>query len=215
MAPEKPPRIASFDRLAAKEDAILNNPMRAFLLAMLTLGAFWPVFDCEFLVYDDPMYVTDCVFVRQGLSWHNVGWAMTAFVAASWHPLTCLSLMLDRDLYGLSPTAFHATNLAWHIVNTLLLFHLLIRMAPNWPWRAFVVALLFAVHPLHVESVAWVSERKDVLFTAFGLLALHAYVSYAHGSRQAYWWSVLLLLLSLMSKSMLLTFPFLLLLLDY
>ena len=166
-----------------------NNFARAVLLAILTLGAFWPVLAAEFLVYDDPQYVTDCVFVRQGLSWSNVWWALTTFEASNWHPLMWLSLMLDRDLYGLNPIGFHATNLAWHVVNTLLLFHWLIRIAPAWPWRAFVVALLFAVHPLHVESVAWVAERKDVLFTVFGLLALHAYLSDARGSRQAFWWS--------------------------
>ena len=193
----------------------MNNLVRGCLLAILTLGAFWRVFACDFVVYDDLMYVTDNVFVRQGLSGKNVWWALTTFEASNWHPLMWLSLMLDRDLYGLNPGGFHATNLAWHLVNTLLLFHLLTRMAPAWPWRSFLVALLFAVHPLHVESVAWVSERKDLLFTAFGLLALHAYVSYSRGSRRAYWWSVLFLLLSLMSKSMLLTFPFLLLLLDY
>src|SRR5713101_6186585 len=166
------------------EDTSVNNLVRGCLLAILTLGAFWPVFDCEFVVYDDLMYVTDNVFVRQGSSWNNVWWALTTFEASNWHPLMWLSLMLDR-------------------------------VTPGWPWRSFLVALLFAVHPLHVESVAWVSERKDLLFTAFGLLSLHAYVSYVRGSRRAYWWSVLFLLLSLMSKSMLLTFPFLLLLLDY
>ncbi len=193
----------------------MNNRNRGLLLVVLTLGAFWPVFSSTFVVYDDPLYVTDAVFVRQGLSWSNIGWALTTLDAANWHPLMWLSLMLDSSIYGLNPAGFHATNLFLHIGNTLLLFGLLNRFSSASGWKSFVVALLFAIHPLHVESVAWIAERKDVLFTAFGLLALHAYVSYARGSRRAYWFTILFLILSLMSKSMLVTFPFLLLVLDY
>ena len=192
----------------------MRDTIRGLLIVLLTIGAFWPVLSSEFLIYDDTDYVTENVFVRRGFSWDNVCWAFTSFHASNWHPLTWLSLMLDAELYGLSSTGFHATNLIWHLINALLLFGLLNRFKHSSGWCAFVVAMLFAIHPLHVESVAWVAERKDVLFTAFGLLALHSYVSFARGSRQAYWLTVVFLGLSLMSKPMLVTFPFLLLLLD-
>ncbi len=209
------------------------------LLAALILLAYWPVFHCEFINYDDQEYVTANSVVAQGLSWQGVAWAFTSGHSANWHPLTWLSHMLDVQLFGMHPAGHHLTNLLLHIANAMLLF-LLLRGTTGALWRSALVAALFAVHPLHVESVAWVAERKDVLSTFFGLLSLWAYARYAaeskalipgfrltggpstppasritHHASRIYFLSLLLFALSLMSKSMLVTLPFLLLLLDY
>lgn len=185
------------------------------VLALVTLVAYWKIFSCEFVDYDDPFYVVQNPQVQAGLSWGGLGWAFTTRACDNWHPLTWLSLMLDYNLYGLSPTGFHATNLALHILNTVLLFLLLQRMT-GATWRSAFVAALFALHPIHVESVAWVSERKDVLSTFFGLLTLHLYVRYAEKPAMVRYWPVpVLFALGLMAKPMLVTVPFLLLLLDF
>jgi protein O-mannosyl-transferase len=168
-----------------------------------------------FVNYDDDDYVTTNPVVLRGLTWHGVAWAFTTGYAVNWHPLTWLSHMLDVQLYGLDPGLHHLTNLLFHIVNTLLLFGLLHRMTRALGRSAFVAGL-FAVHPLHVESVAWVAERKDVLSTLFWMLTLWAYVGYVKrpGLRK---YAVVLLLfaLGLMAKQMLVTLPFVLLLLDF
>ena len=141
------------------------------LLAAVTLAVFWPVRLNDFLSqYDDQDYVTANAQVRQGLSWEGVIWAFRTGHAANWHPLTWLSHMLDVQLFGLNPAGHHLTNLLFHIANTLLLFLFLSRTTGASGRSAFVAAL-FALHPLHVESVAWVAERKDVLSTFFGLLS--------------------------------------------
>ena len=208
------------------------------LLILGTVGAYWPLFRCGFLNFDDPDYVTDNWVVQQGLTLHGVAWAFTTGHAGNWHPLTWLSHMLDCQLFSLKPAAHHATNLCFHVINSLLVFWLLKRMTGSLG-RSAVAAALFALHPIHVESVAWISERKDVLSTCFGLLSISAYVSYAkaagsrpraasgappgisrlgfHVSGSASWYllSLLLFAFSLMSKPMLVTLPFLLLLLDY
>ena len=189
--------------------------VRIVLLLLITVGVYLPVMECEFLVCDDPYYVIGNPWVCHGLSWDGVIWSFTSLDVANWHPLTWLSLMLDRELFGLNPVGFHVTNLAIHILNALLLYWLLHRLSALRDWSNFVIAVLFAIHPLHVESVAWVSQRKDVLFTFFGFLALHAYLNYVRGSRVAYLATLLLFGLSLASKSMLVTFPCLLLLLDH
>jgi Tfp pilus assembly protein PilF len=185
------------------------------LLAFVTLVAYWGVFSSEFVDYDDPYYVVQNQHVQAGLSWDGLGWAFTTRDCDNWHPLTWVSLMLDSSLYGLDPAGFHATNLALHIANAILLFLLLQRMT-GASWRSAFVTALFAVHPLHVESVAWVAERKDVLSTLFGLLTVWAYVRYAEKPGRARYLAVLFLFAaSLMAKPMLVTLPLLLLLLDF
>jgi protein O-mannosyl-transferase len=188
------------------------------LLALVTAAVYWPVARHGFINFDDPDYVSGNPRVQVGLTWESVQWAFTTGFSSNWHPLTWLSHMLDCQLYGLTPGGHHLTNLLFHIANSLLLFGLFQRMTGAL-WRSALVAALFALHPLHVESVAWVSERKDVLSTFFGLLCLWAYVKYAEAQtlRPRFWYFVALLLfaLGLMSKPMLVTLPCLLLLLDY
>ena len=187
----------------------------SLLLLVLTLLVFAKAGGLEFLSYDDNLYVTDNQTVQGGLSWSNAAWAFTTMHAANWHPLTWLSLMLDIQLFGPRPGALHLVNVLFHAVNTVLLFLILARMT-GAKWRSAFVAALFAIHPLHVESVAWVAERKDVLSVLFGLLTIWAYVRYTtRPALSHYAWVVLFLVLSLLSKPMLVTMPFLLLLLDY
>ncbi|MGA3284790.1 MAG: tetratricopeptide repeat protein [Verrucomicrobiota bacterium] len=144
------------------------------LLAIATLAAYAPVGKSQFISLDDMDYVMNNPPVQQGLSWSAVKWAFVSFHSSNWHPLTWLSHMLDCQLYGLNPTGPHLTNLALHVANTLLLFILLQQLTSRL-WPSAFVALLFALHPMHVESVAWVSERKDVLSAFFFLLTLLCY----------------------------------------
>jgi tetratricopeptide (TPR) repeat protein len=191
-----------------------------FVLAVSTLLVYWQVRNFDFINYDDNVYVYANPHVLNGLTAGNVIWAFTTGFASFWHPLTWLSLMLDRQLFGDSPAGFHITNLILHIANTLLLFMVLKKMTGAL-WQSAFVAALFALHPLHVESVAWISERKDVLSTFFWLLTMAAYVKYAAGQTQrsapTIWYlaSILLFALGLMAKPMLVTLPFVFLLLDY
>jgi Flp pilus assembly protein TadD len=185
------------------------------LLAVVTLLAFSPVLTCDFVNLDDEDYVTHNASVRAGLTAASWRWAWTTNHAANWHPLTWLSLMLDAQLYGQRAWGFHLSNLLWHTANVLLLF-VLLRSLTGALWRSFLVAGLFALHPLHVESVAWVSERKDVLSTFFGLLAVLAYARYAAApSLWRYLAVACCMMVSLLAKPMWVTLPFLLLLLDY
>jgi Flp pilus assembly protein TadD len=184
-------------------------------LIIATGAVYWQVGGHAFIEFDDDRYVFENHRVQTGLTWEGVRWALTATDVSNWHPLTWVSHMLDGQLYGSSPRGHHLTNLAFHIANAILLFLLLNRMTRAL-WRSAFVAALFALHPLHVESVAWVSERKDVLSTLFWWLSLWLYVDYAESPRL---WRYLLALLAfalgLMAKSMLVTLPFTLLLLDY
>jgi len=185
-------------------------------LILITMVVFWPLGRCQFINYDDPVYVTKNLPVQQGLTPAGVLWAFRTIVSGNWHPVTCLSHMLDCQLFGVHAGAHHVINLVFHMANTLLLFHVLRRMTGEL-WASAVVAALFAWHPLHVESVAWVSERKDVLSTFFGLLAIWAYWRYTRGEKHAvrsYLLAVVFLALGLMSKPMLVTWPFVFLLLD-
>ena len=170
----------------------------------------------DFINYDDPAYVTENPRVQRGLTWENVVWAFTTTEQYNWHPLTWLSHALDCELFGLRrPGGHHLHNLLLHVFNSALLYLVLKRMTAA-PWRSAAVAALFALHPLHVESVAWVAERKDVLSTLFWMLMLGAYAWYA--ARPGFWRYlpvVVFLALGLMAKPMLVTAPFLLLLLDY
>jgi protein O-mannosyl-transferase len=185
-------------------------------LAVLTLLIYCPTFNYPFVNYDDPVYVFKNPHVQAGLTADGVRWAFTAFDCGNWHPLTWLSLQLDVDLYGgLRPGGFHLTNVLLHVTNTLLLFLVLGRMT-GAVWRSAVVAALFALHPLHVESVAWVAERKDVLSTLFWMLTLAAYLFYVRQpSIRRYLLVMLALGLGLLAKPMLVTLPCVLLLLDY
>src|SRR6516164_311017 len=147
------------------------------LLAFITVLVYWPVRLAEFIVFDDPDYITYNSHVQAGLTWAGVKWAFTSWYASNWHPLTWISHMLDTSLFGPSASAAHIVNLLFHAANAVLLFLMLFR-ATNKLWPAAFVAALFAWHPLHVESVAWVSERKDVLSTFFALLTLLAYTRF-------------------------------------
>jgi Flp pilus assembly protein TadD len=185
-----------------------------FLIA-ITLISYWSVQNFEFVNYDDDIYVTENIHVLSGITKENVIWAFTTFHASNWHPLTWLSLLFDYELYWLNPAGYHWTNVLLHIANTLLLFLVLNRMTGAL-WQSGFVAALFAVHPLHVESVAWVAERKDVLSTFFWMLTLYAYVFYVeHPDWKRYVFVFVSFSLGLMAKPMLVTLPFVLLLLDY
>lgn len=186
------------------------------LLAAITLAAYWQVFGFEFITgYDDKYYVVDNPFVNSGLSLQNLKWAFTTFHCANWHPLTWISHMLDSQIYGLNPAGHHATNLLFHAANALILFLLLCRIT-GAVWRSGFVAALFALHPMHVESVAWVAERKDVLSTLFWFLTVYAYVLYAKRPSIARYVPVVVAFgLGLMSKPMLVSLPIVLLILDY
>jgi tetratricopeptide (TPR) repeat protein len=212
-------------------------------LAASTLAVYWPITRHEFVNYDDTDYVTANPHVQAGLSAKGFAWAWRSEVSRNWQPVTMFSHMLDCQLYGLRPAGHHLTSLLFHIANTLLLF-LLLQKITGALWRSGLVAALFAFHPLHVESVAWVAERKDVLSTFFFLLTLWAYATYAAGSKVQslkskversaaprhaarlmvcspggpwlyYVLALVLFALGLMSKPMLVTVPFVLLLLDF
>jgi tetratricopeptide (TPR) repeat protein len=193
----------------------------SLLLLAGTLIVFWPLGHAEFINYDDNLYISENSHVRDGVTWEGVRWAFSADLLADspnadyWVPVTVLSHLLVIELFGLDPAAHHLVNAALHALNTVLLFLLLQRITGAL-WRSAVVAALFAVHPLHVESVAWVSERKDVLSGLFLMLTLWAYVRYAeHPARHRYLVVAAVFVLGLMAKPMLVTTPLLLLLLDY
>lgn len=185
------------------------------VLALGTTALYWPITSHPFIIFDDEEYVTANAHVTSGLSWENFRWAFDGAHAANWHPLTWLSHQLDCTLFGLNAGGHHLVNLLFHVANTLLLF-VFLRGATGAVWRSALVAALFAWHPLHVESVAWASERKDVLSTFFWLLTLMAYVRYAR-NRNWFVYSAALIFfaLGLMSKPMVVTLPFVLLLLDF
>ena len=181
----------------------------AMIIAYAQVGNF------DFVGYDDQEYITENSHVQEGLNLKSINWAFTSFHSANWHPLTWLSHMLDCELYELNPMGHHWTNVQFHIANTLLLFFIFLKMTGAL-WRSAFVVALFALHPLHVESVAWVSERKDVLSTFLGFLMIIAYYRYVKKPcLKKYLLVVMLFGLGLMAKPMLVTFPFILLLLDY
>jgi protein O-mannosyl-transferase len=185
------------------------------LLVILTLVAFSPASRHGFINYDDDRYVTENPQVRQGLRWTTVSWAFTTFEQANWHPLTWLSHALDCQLFQLHPAGHHITSLLLHSLNVLLLF-LILQWFTGYTGRSFMVAALFAVHPLNVESVAWIAERKSLLSMLFFLLALAAYGWYVRSPGVGrYLLIAALFAAGLMSKPMVITLPFVLLLLDY
>jgi tetratricopeptide (TPR) repeat protein len=200
------------------------NLIICVLLGVGTWVSFWPAVSAQFLNYDDNEYVTNNPMVLSGLGWRGVAWALVTDHACNWHPLTWASHMLDVSLFGRSPAGPHCVNILFHTLNAILLFMLLAQLTKQG-WPSVIVAALFAWHPLHVESVAWVAERKDVLSAFFCFLTLLAYgawarvrISPAPSSRaghRAYAASLGCFALGLMSKPMVVTLPFLMLLLDF
>jgi hypothetical protein len=189
--------------------------MGVLLLAAIVVALYWPVTGYEFIAMDDNMYVVENPHIQKGISFQGISWAMTTLYTTNWHPLTWLSLMADYELYGLNAAGYHVSNLLLHILNTLLLFLLLRRMTGE-TWKCITVAALFGVHPLNIESVAWIAERKNLLSTFFWILTLFAYVRYVEKQGSFRYLQVLFLFaLGLTAKPMLVTLPLLLLLLDY
>jgi tetratricopeptide (TPR) repeat protein len=191
------------------------------LLGLAVMVVFWPALRYGFIHYDDQDYVTDNKDVQHGLNWQSIKWALTTAHAANWHPLTWVSHIIDCQLYGLNPAGHHLTSLLLHLANSILLFLLLGRLTGAL-WPSAFVAAMFALHPLRVESVVWISERKDVLSTFFWMLTVGAYVRYeeefnVQSSKFKFFYALALVffILGLMAKPMLVTLPFVLLLLDY
>ena len=184
----------------------------SIIIAAIVICVYYQVSSFEFVSYDDPNYIS---FASKDLTLKNIIEAFLSINYANWHPLAWISLMLDYNLYGSHAGGYHLTNLILHLINTLLLFFLLLRMT-GATYRSAFVAALFALHPLHVESVAWVTERKDVLSTMFWFLTMGAYVLYSEKPGILKYIPVIVFfILGLMSKPMLVTLPFVLLLIDY
>lgn len=197
-------------------DSKKNYPLGiaiSLFLMVVTFFVYSQILDYGFLNFDDNKYVTENVHVTNGLNGEGVVWAFTEPYASNWHPVTWLSHMLDFEVYGFDPFGHHLTNLIFHVANTLLLFWVLMKMTGAL-WRSAFVAVIFAVHPLNVESVAWIAERKNVLSAFFFFLTLWAYFDYVDKKR-SFLFVILFLALGLMSKPMLVTVPFLMILLDY
>jgi protein O-mannosyl-transferase len=186
-----------------------------FLLTAVVLVLYWPVTGYDFIAMDDNLYLLENPDIQKGFSWQGISWSMTTFYTTIWHPLTWLSLLADYELYGFNAAGYHVSNLLLHILNTLFLFLLLRRMTGE-TWKCLIVAALFAVHPLNIESVAWIAERKNVLSTFFWIMTLFAYVRYTERPGWArYLQAVFLFALGLMAKPMLVTLPLMFILLDY
>lgn len=200
----------------------VSQPRRiGLLLALVTLALYLPVAKFPFCLYDDGDYISQNAVVQNGVTWAGVKWAFTTVHASNWHPLTWLSLMVDCGIFGLNPAGPHLINALLHAANVALLFTLLLKLTRKL-WPSAFIAALFAWHPMHVESVAWIAERKDVLSTFFALLALLAYTNFAIARseqnprvRTYFIWSLLAFALGLMAKPMVVTLPCVLLLLDF
>lgn len=225
MSRPKTAKTRSRDRKVADSKARPNvqpvlskrnlNVLLCFLLATATIALYSPVIEYPFVVLDDTDYVTSNVHVHGGLSWRTIKWAFTEFTAANWHPLTWLSHALDYQLFALNPAGHHLDSVLIHALNVVLLF-LVLRWLTGRVAPSLLVAALFALHPINVESVAWVAERKNVLCTFFFLAAIGAYAWYAQRPRGSRYLSVLVLFaMGLMAKPMVITLPLVLLLLDY
>lgn len=218
---------------SAKSISMTRLRKEFWICLLLGLGTgilYWPVIHHNFINFDDGQYVIDNRAIQAGLSWQAVGWAFRTGYASNWHPLTWVSHMIDCGLYGLNPGGHHLTNLLLHTINAMLLFVLLCRMTQSL-WRSACVAAIFAWHPLRVESVAWVAERKDLLCGLFWILTMMAYVRYVSevginkdrpgadcaNSKTKLWYGTTLLLfaMALMSKPMAVTLPFVLILVDF
>src|SRR5271157_919824 len=206
--------------IPAQVPGLLSSPAgRTLLLCLLlmsvTLTLYIPVTHNAFINFDDEGYITDNAHVQAGLTWSTVKWSLTTFEMGNWHPLTWVSHALDYELFGLNAAEHHFVSAFLHAINAAILF-LLLQSVTGCTWRSLMVAALFGIHPVNVESVAWAAERKNVLSMLFFLLALLAYGWYARQPKlRRYGLVFLLFLLALMSKPQVITFPFLLLLLDY
>ena len=186
----------------------------AAALAVVTLLVWLPATRLGFINYDDPEYVVENPWVRGGLTWEGIVWAFSHVHSATWHPVTGLSHMLDVELFGMAPAGHHATNVVLHVLTTLVLFAALVRLT-SAPGRSAMVAGLFALHPLRVESVAWVSERKDVLCGLWWMATCWAYAGWARsGGAGRYALVVATTTMALLAKPMAVTLPFALVLLD-
>src|SRR2546427_1521957 len=184
-------------------------------LAIVTFGIYAQVIGHHFITFDDPTYIQENPMVNRGVTLAGLAWAFTTFYAGNWHPLTWIAHMIDSQLFGTIAGGHLLVNALIHAANTLLVFWFLLRTT-HARWSSALVAALFALHPLHVESVAWAAERKDTLSTFFGLLSLIAYMGYAEApSVRRYVWVAITLALGLLAKPMLVTWPFVMLLLDY
>jgi len=207
-----------------------RNLVICLLLAGLTLALYWPVRSFDLIYFDDPLLLTDCPEVQAGLTWAGVKWAFTSVVIANWQPATNLSFLAVTQFFGTAPGAHHLANALIHAANAALLF-LLLRRLTGATWRSAAAAAIFAWHPLRVESVAWIAERKDVLCAFFFLLALLCWTQWAKGDERcvmreekrpsrsthhasSYWLALVAFALALLSKPMAVTLPFVLLLLD-
>jgi len=200
-----------------KLQALLNRYEYLLLpaIVLITLAVFSPVGWHDFINYDDDVFVYANPYIKDGLTFHGIRWAFTSAHEVNWIPLTWLSHMLDIQLFGMNPAGHHVVNVLLHIASSALLF-MFFKRSTGSPWPSAVVALLFAVHPLHVESVAWVAERKDVLSAFFGMLTLYAYLRYTEKpGATGYILTLILFLFGLLSKPMLVTLPVVLLLLDW
>lgn len=203
----------------------IQNPRNVVVLSLLLFGlvvwTFFPSLQCQMLIFDEFAYVFKNPHVNNGIHWDNIKWAFTSLEYSNWYPLTWISHMLDVQFYGWKAWGHHLTNVLLHALNTVLVF-LVFRKLTGAAWRSIVVALLFGLHPLRVESVTWISERKDVLSTTFWLLAMWTYISFTerlkmqNGKAKAFYaLTLLFLVMGLMSKTMLVTLPFVFLLMDY
>ena len=201
-----------------KETSQFKNPgyiFFALLIFLITIAIYGQVYRHEFVSYDDDLYVTKNAVVQQGITFHGIFWAFSGSHIGNYHPLTWLSHMLDVHWFGLNSGIHHLVNVLIHAVNGILIFLLFQKMTAN-KWPSLLIALLFVIHPVHVESVAWISERKDLLSTFFWLLTMRVYINYTvkRGTIR-YLLVILFFLMGLLCKAMLVTLPFVLLLIDY
>lgn len=193
-----------------------KNLIVSLALTLITLAIYAQVVGFDFINIDDDIYIVENPFVSRGVNFNNFKWALTAFHASNWHPLTWMSHQLDSNFFALNAGGHHAVNVGFHIVNSILLFFVVNKLTGAF-WKSAIVAAVFAVHPAHVESVAWIAERKDVLSTLLWLGATWFYIRYARNTKETnfYWLAVVSFALGLAAKPMLVTLPFTLILLDY
>ncbi|MFH0991163.1 MAG: tetratricopeptide repeat protein [bacterium] len=185
------------------------------LLVLVTLLVYWQVREHDFVNYDDPVYILDNINIQTGFTLESISWAFSTGYASNWHPLTWLSHIWDYQRFGSNPAGHHLMSMVFHILNSVLMF-ILLRKLTYSIWQSLFVAALFALHPLHVESVAWASARKDLLSTLLIFLSIYWYSVYAMEKKRLYLvWTSVSFAMSLLAKPVGVTFPFLLLLLDY
>jgi len=204
-----------FSKIMDEKSDRIKTAIICLILAAATVGVYYQVYSFSFVNYDDAEYVYQNPHIRNGITAESLKWALTTGYACFWHPLTWLSHMLDWELYGSNPAGHHITALIFHILNSILIF-IVFKQMTGAVWPSAFAAGLFALHPLHVESVAWVSERKDVLSTFFWILAMWGYNRYVRKPKiSSYLLMLAFFVLGMMAKPMLVTLPFVFLLLDY